>query len=355
LFFWIVISITLFGFFIFSSASLGLLNRDGANFSHVLLKQLAVLGAGIVLFLIVSKIDYRHWQKWSPFILIGAFVLTLAVFIPGLGLTSGGARRWLLIGNWAFQPSEFLKFGATLFLATWFARSPQLVRTWKYGFTPFLALMAAIGLTLAAQPDIDAIFIIFTAGLAMFFVAGAKWRQLGAILLIAITAFAIIAINKPYIISRIKTFFNPNQNVLSSSYQINQSLIAIGSGGIAGRGFGQSIQKFKYLPEPIGDSIFAVAAEEFGFAGSVVIIALFLALTLSGLKIATRMSNHFGRLTIVGIVIMMVAGAFSNIASMLALIPLSGTPLIFISHGGTALLMALIEAGIILNISKHTA
>jgi cell division protein FtsW len=215
--------------------------------------------------------------------------------------------------------------------------------------------MGAIGLILALQPDIDAIFLIFIAGLAMFYAAGAKWKQLGAILLIAIAAFGIIAVNKPYILGRIKTFFNPNQNVLSASYQVNQSLIAVGSGGITGRGFGQSLQKFKYLPEPIGDSVFAVAAEEFGFIGCMVIIGLFLALTLSGLKIATRTTNTFGRLTIVGIVIMFIAGAFSNIASMLALIPLSGTPLIFISHGGTALVMALVQAGIILNISKHPA
>jgi cell division protein FtsW len=355
LFFWIVISITLFGFFIFSSASLGLLNRDGANFSHVLIKQLIILIGSLILFLVVSKIDYKYWRKFSPYILGIGVVLTLMVFIPGLGLTSGGARRWLVLGSWAFQPTEFLKFGAIIFLATWFSRSPQLTQSWQYGFTPFLVLMGAIGLILALQPDIDAIFLIFIAGLAMFYAAGAKWKQLGAILLIAIAAFGIIAVNKPYILGRIKTFFNPNQNVLSASYQVNQSLIAVGSGGITGRGFGQSLQKFKYLPEPIGDSVFAVAAEEFGFIGCMVIIGLFLALTLSGLKIATRTTNTFGRLTIVGIVIMFIAGAFSNIASMLALIPLSGTPLIFISHGGTALVMALVQAGIILNISKHPA
>ena len=148
------------------------------------------------------------------------------------------------------------------------------------------------------------------------------------------------------------SFVNPGLDTQSSSYQINQSLIAIGSGGLTGRGFGQSIQKFKYLPEPIGDSIFSVASEEFGFIGATLIICFFLLFGLAGLKIALRCPNQFGRLVTIGIVIMILTGTFINIASMLGLIPLTGTPLLFISHGGTALLITLVEAGIILGISR---
>ena len=141
--------------------------------------------------------------------------------------------------------------------------------------------------------------------------------------------------------------------MLGSSYQVNQSLIAIGSGGITGRGFGQSIQKYKYLPEPIGDSVFSVASEEFGFVGSTIIILAFLLFALAGLRISARAPNGFGRLAAVGIVIMIMTGTFINICSMLGLIPLTGTPLLFVSHGGTALLFALIEAGVVLGISRH--
>ena len=146
--------------------------------------------------------------------------------------------------------------------------------------------------------------------------------------------------------------YDPSLDPQGAGYQIQQSLIAIGSGGISGRGFGQSIQKFKYLPEPIGDSVFSVASEEFGFVGATLLIAGFLLFALTGWRIAIRAPTPFGRLVTVGLVIMIMTGTFINIASMLGLIPLTGTPLLFVSHGGTALLLALVEAGIILNISR---
>jgi cell division protein FtsW (lipid II flippase) len=157
---------------------------------------------------------------------------------------------------------------------------------------------------------------------------------------------------RPYVRDRVMTFFHPEEKALSSGYQIQQSLIAIGSGGVLGKGFGQSTQKFGFLPEPIGDSIFAVASEEFGFMGSVAIVLCFLFFTLRGLKIASCTEDSFGRLLAVGIVILIISGSFINIASMLSIFPLSGTPLNFISHGGTALFFTLAEVGIILNISK---
>jgi cell division protein FtsW len=151
---------------------------------------------------------------------------------------------------------------------------------------------------------------------------------------------------------RITTFFNPQVNVLDASYQVRQSLIAIGSGGMFGRGFGQSVQKFTYLPEATGDSIFAVVGEEFGFIGSVVLLGLFATFTIRGLKIASRVPDVFGRLTVVGIVIMIISQSFVNIGAMLGVVPLSGITLPFVSHGGTSLFITLFEVGVILSISK---
>jgi len=352
LFFFIVLGLSLFGFFIFASASLGLLNRDGAKLGEVASKQFVVLVIGLILFVLVSKINPRFWRRYSLPILVSSTILSLLLFVPSLGFKSGGATRWIYLGSFTIQPSEFLKFGYILYLAGWLAKAKTGVQTVKKGLLPFLIILAVVGVLMIAQPDIDTLMMMVVAGLAMYYVAGAPWKHLAIICLLILLAVATVAIYKPYIVARVKTYLNPNQNVLGSSYQINQSLIAVGSGGLTGRGFGQSIQKFKYLPEPIGDSIFSVASEEFGFVGATLIICFFLLFGLAGLKIALRCPNQFGRLVAVGIVIMILTGTFINIASMLGLIPLTGTPLLFISHGGTALLITLIEAGIILGISR---
>ncbi len=354
LFFFLVLGLSLLGFFVFSSASLGLLSREGATVGTVALKQFLILLVSWLVFLIVSTIDYRLWRKYSLILFVASVVATLLVFVPGLGFASGGARRWILLGSLTIQPSEFLKLGYVLFLAAWLAKNKNDLSRPRQGLFPFLIMLGIIGVVMALQPDIDTLVIMFSAGLAMFFVAGARWRDLFILCLLVVVGIAGVATYKPYIVARVKTFINPDANILGSSYQINQSLIAIGSGGVFGRGFGQSIQKFKYLPEPIGDSIFSVASEEFGFVGATTILAAFLLFALAGFRIATRAPNQFGRLVTVGIVIMIMTGTFINIASMLGVIPLTGTPLLFVSHGGTALLFALLEAGIIVSISRHT-
>lgn len=353
-FFGLVILLTLAGFFIFFSASLGLLNRsDSASFNTVAIKQFVIMLVSLTAMLVVSKVNYKYWQKFAWLFFLASLVLTLLVFMPGLGFLAGGARRWILLGGMSIQTSEFLKLGYVVYLAAHLSRPKEEIQSFRHGLLPFILITGVVSAVMIAQPDISTLGIMLAGGVAMFFVAGARWRDLGALLLIGIIGISAVIYHKPYTQARIKTFFKPNENVLSSSYQVNQSLIAIGSGGLAGRGFGQSIQKFKYLPEPIGDSIFSVAGEEFGFVGTTVIMLLFLGLALTGLKIATRAPNQFSRLLTIGIVIMITAGMFINVASMVGLIPLNGTPLLFVSQGGTALLLVLIESGIILNISKH--
>ena len=342
------------GFLIFSSASLGLVARDGASFGSEAFTQFVfgILGGGTALFL-MSNVYYRHLRKYAIYIFIISLIGTLAVFIPGLGMSHGGATRWLDLGITTVQPSELLKIGFIIYLATWLSGISGKIEQWKYGLIPFIGITGAVGVVMLLQPDTDTFMIMGFAGMAMFLTAGAKWRDIGILVLGAVLVLAVVAIARPYVMDRITTFLNPDADPQGSGYQIQQSLIAVGSGGFAGRGFGQSIQKFEYLPEPTSDSIFAVYAEEFGFLGTTLLIIGFVFMTIRGYKTATQAKDIFGTLLVVGFMTLIAAQAFLNIGAMVALAPLSGLPLPFISHGGTALAATLASLGIVLNVSKY--
>lgn len=350
----IVITLVVVGFFIFTSASLGLLARDGASFSSVAFSQIVfgIIGGGTSLFL-MSQIYYRNWRKYAFYIFVGTCLLTLSVFIPGLGMELGGAQRWITIFGFSLQPAELLKLGFVIYMATWLSGVSANIQSFKAGTLPFAAITAVVGAILLAQPDTDTFFLIGTAGMAMFITAGGRWRDVALMFGVALLLLTTIAFMRPYVMDRFTVFLDPGADPQGDGYQIQQSLIAVGSGGFLGRGFGQSIQKFEYLPEPIGDSIFAVFAEEFGFAGSMFLIGLLSAFTFRGYKIATHAKDLFGMLLVVGFMTLIVTQAFLNIAAMLSLAPLMGLPLPFISHGGTALLTTLTAVGIVLNVSKY--
>lgn len=351
--FGLLVTLIVIGFFIFSSASLGLLSREGARFTLIAGKQLIILVGGLATCLIFSRIPYQFWRKHALIIFIFGVLLTLLVFVPKIGFSAGGAHRWLNLGAFSFQPSELMKIGLVLYLAAWFSAIGKKIETWKLGVLPFCIVMSIAGLILLLQPDMGTFIVTFMAGFCVFFAAGPKWKHLLSIFTATILIIALAAYFSPYRRERIVTFFNPSHDTRGASYQITQSWIALGSGGYFGRGFGQSIQKFNYLPEPIGDSIFAVAGEEFGFVGTTTLVVIFLIFGLWGLKIANRTTDSFGRLVVVGIVIIVVGQAFANMAAIVGIIPLTGIPLIFISHGGSSLLITLAGMGIVLNISKH--
>lgn len=341
------------GYLIFASASLGLLSKQPLKYANVAFNQtLFGLFFGSLVCIATAHINYKAYRKYSFYIFVLACILTLLVFMPVIGVEHGGASRWVKIGLLSFQPSEFLKLGFVIFFAAWMAKAKDKVQTFKYGFLPLIIMTAITGVILLLQPDTDTFIITVVAGLAIFLTAGGRWKHVLIAVLIGAIGLATIAFSRPYVMNRIMTFVNPAENSLGSGYQIQQSLIAIGNGGLFGRGFGQSIQKFNVLPEPIGDSIFAVASEEFGFVGAVLIVLLFLFFAFRGLKIASQVQDTFGRLMVVGIVIMITSQAFVNMGAMVGILPLSGITLPFISHGGTALLMTLAEVGIIMNISK---
>lgn len=342
------------GFLIFSSASLGLLAREGARFSSVAFSQIVfgIVGGGIAMF-IMSQFHYRHLRKYAFYIFILSIILTLLVFVPGVSMSHGGASRWIHIGSFTLQPSEFLKIGFIIYMATYLSGIQSTIKTFKGGTLPFAIITTIAGIVLLMQPDTDTFLIMVIAALAMFVTAGGRWRDVALFGLAGITLLIILAFTRPYIMDRFMTFMNPELDPQGSGYQVKQSLIAVGSGGITGRGFGQSIQKFEYLPEPIGDSVFAVYAEEFGFIGSVVLILFYAFFSFRGYKIASHATDLFGMLIVVGLMTLIMTQVFLNVASMIALAPLMGLPLPFVSHGGTALLALLAAVGIILNVSKY--
>lgn len=350
----IIISLLVLGLVIFLSASLGLLARDGVKLGSVAFNQIFFgIFLGGIICIIFANIPYRFLGAYSIWLYIFGIILSFAVFIPGIGFEFNGARRWIMLGPVSFQPVEFLKISYVLFLAMWFSSFKSRIETFRYGLLSFLVISGLAALPLILQPDNDSALIMLGTGFIMYWVAGAQKKHLLILFTIGLIGAGSVLMVRPYVLDRVTTFLNPAENSLTTGYQIQQSLIAIGSGGIFGRGFGQSIQKFNYLPEPISDSIFAVASEEFGFIGSIIIVALFFALFVRGIQLSNRSLDTFGGLVMLGVVIMIVSQSFLNIASMLGLFPLSGLPLLFISKGGTALFFTLFAVGIIFNISRY--
>src|SRR3989338_11666212 len=344
------------GSLIFASAIFGLLARGISNtssvaFSHVVLG----IGIGVLALFVTSRLDYKLWRRFAQHIFVLALALTAAVFIPGLGIEHGGGKRWLSLAGFSLQPAEFLKIASIIMAAAYFSTIRTRVSTLRWGLGGLFLLLAGPVLLLLAQPDLGTLGVIAISVVAVFFAAGARFRDLIVMMLVGIVAIAVLAYLRPYVLDRIEVFFNPSHGPQAEGYQLRQSLIAIGSGGFLGRGFGQSVQKFSYLPEPMGDSIFAVVGEEFGFVGGVALIGIFLALALRGFTIASHVPDPFGALLAVGISTYLVSEAFINIGAMLGIAPLTGIPLTFISQGGSAMLASLGSAGILLAVSRRAS
>lgn len=341
------------GIAIFVSASLGVLAKNEKTFYSVLFSQLVLgLGGGLIGMYFCLKINYKFWRKYAFFIFLGAIGLTAAVFIPDFGWSHGGALRWIQLGPVSFQPVEILKFGFVIYFAAWLSWAKDRVKDFKFGILPFGIMLAVIAVVLFKQPDTKSFVLIAVTGICMLFISGVPLKYIlsagaGGVLVLGSLVFFT-----PYLQERVKTFIDPSSDPRGSSFQIQQSLIALGSGGIFGRGFGQSIQKFSYLPEPQGDSIFAVLGEELGFVGALGTIVLYLLFALRGFRIANNSPDLFSRLLVSGIVILITVQSFMHIASIAGVFPLTGVPLVFMSHGGTSLMIYLMAMGIVLNISR---
>lgn len=354
IFFLLVLALSLAGIAIFSSAALGLLARSNGSVSHEILLQVTLgLGLGYIGLVIARLIPIALIRQYAPHLFGATLLFTALVFVPGIGLHANGATRWINVGFTTIQPAEFLKIGFVFMLAWWLAAHARLLKDPKKGLGPFLVIGGIPALVLLAQPNTSTTLVILATGAAMYFVSGALLRDFGILAIVAMLMFGAVVLFRPYVLQRVDTFFNPSVHSLGASYQIQQSLIAVGSGRIIGTGFGQGAEKFDYLPEPDGDSVFAVYAEETGFIGALLLLALFVGLAARGIVIASNSRDLFGGLVAFGFSFMIIIQAFVNISAMLGIIPLTGIPLPFVSHGGTALVAILVMCGFILNVAAR--
>lgn len=354
IFFLLTLAIALSGFAIFASASLGLLARQNPAIAHDILLQAGLgLGGGFLALWVLAALPLALVKRVAPYAFAATLMLTALVFVPGVGFSANGATRWINLGFTTMQPGEFLKIGFVLAFAWWLAPRARQLSDPKKGLFAFLCFSGIVAALLLAQPNTSTTLLIVTTGAVMYFAAGAPLRDFGILLAVAVLGLGLVLVARPYVRERVMTFVHPAAHPLGSGYQIQQSLIAVGSGGVLGRGFGQSVQKFNYLPEPDGDSIFAVFAEETGFVGAAILMMLFIALSARGIVIAGHAKDLFGGLVALGLSFLIILQAFINICAMLGIIPLTGLPLPFVSHGGTALFAVLLSCGLILNVARE--
>jgi len=328
--------------------------KFGSSYYYIVHQLLFGLIPGGILCYVMSRLDYHIWARYAPIFLIASIVLLMLVFVPGIGFAYGGAHRWIHIGSFLFQPSEVVKLTFLLYLATWLSRrGTKNVQDFAYGFLPFIVVTGLVALLVIIQPDVGTMAVIGAIAFVMYIMGGAAvshiWLAVGG----AAGLFLLLISTASYRLRRFMTFLHPEIDPLGVGYHINQALLAVGSGGLFGRGFGHSRQKFAYLPEVTGDSIFAIIAEEMGFFFAVFLIGLFVFLALRGLSIAKKAPDDFGKLIAIGITTWIIFQALINIAAMLSLLPLTGIPLPFISYGGSALFVSLTAVGILINISRQ--
>ncbi|MEI6040311.1 MAG: putative lipid II flippase FtsW [Candidatus Berkelbacteria bacterium] len=341
-----------FGIVMISSSSVVIsLEHTGKNYSYVV-KQIESLIFGLIAMFATYNIDYRFWKKNSFWLLIITLSLLLLVFIPGIGKSAGGAHRWIGLGSHWFQPSELIKLTFIIYLAAWLDNMGEKVNNFFTGFLPFAFLVGLVGFLIMLQPDLGTFSVILLSAVTVFFVAGADLSHLmigsgGMLALLAI----MIKIS-PYRQQRLQVFLNPSIDAQGSAYHINQALLAVGAGGLWGLGFGQSRQKYLYLPEAHTDSIFAIIAEELGFIRSSLVVLAYLFVAYLGFKIAQNAPDKFSRLVCVGITSWILCQAFINIGAIIGVLPFTGVPLPFISYGGSSLIILLAGVGLMLNISR---
>jgi cell division protein FtsW len=345
----------IFGLVMLFSASSVVSYSRFANTYHYFTRQFVWVIFALVVFWITSKIDYRALKKFAIFFLFFSIILLLLVFIPGIRAEYGTARSWINVFGFSFQPSELVKLSFLIYLATWLEAKKGELSNFSSGIVPFLAILGVISLLMLAQPDLGTLFIIAFTAMVVFFAGGGKLSHIIiAILLAGLVLFVMLSLKTSYQSDRFKCLKDPNYSAQDKCYQINQSLIAVGSGGWFGRGIGESRQKFMYLPEVWGDSIFPIIAEEIGFVFSALLILLYLFIFYRGLIIARAAPDLYGSTLAIGIVVWLAVQTFLNIGGMINLIPMTGVPLPFISAGGSAILANLIAMGILVNISKQT-
>lgn len=339
------------GLIMLFSASFARAYQNEGNSAYYFVRQVGFAVGGIIAMLLVSRVNYFIWYRFSIWILAGSVLLLLLV--PIAGTSENGAKRWIRLAGISFQPSEIAKLAVILSFASAMSVFRDKMDTFKYGVLPYIAVLGVIGGLLLIEPHLSATLIIAAVGAVMMFLGGTKkrWFLIGFLIILGVVAIFFITKGE-YAMQRITAWLHPENDPADSGYQIIQSRYAIGSGGAVGLGFGKSRQKYLYLPEEHNDYIFAIVCEELGFVGALVVIALFVLLIVRGYWIAMHAKDRFASLTAAGITTLLALQVFLNIGVVTNFLPSTGISLPFFSYGGTALLLQLFEMGIVLGISR---
>jgi cell division protein FtsW len=351
----------LFGFAMFFSASLGVMIRYEEKFYNVISNQFFYgILLGTVALLCGILIHYKFWRNLSFVLYSISFLLCLLVFIPSLGVEINGSKSWLSLFGFTFQPSEILKYSSVLFLAAFYSKFKARLNENIFKFIPFrilpIVILSISSATVLLQPDIGTGIIIIVGIAITFFVLAANLKDIFYSTLAVTIILSLAYISLPHIRDRVSTFLNPTSDILGSSYQINQAAISFGSGGIYGDGYGASTQKYHHLPEPIGDSIFAVIGEELGFVGTLSVIFIILFLCFRLFYIAQSSVNLFEKGVLSGTASIILVQSFLNIGSISGATPLTGVPLPLVSHGSTSLIITLGMLGLCIQLAgRHGA
>ena len=354
--FFTILALLGIGFLALASAS-AIPSKEKFDNPYFYLKHQILYGLlpGLAIGSLIYFFGVKFVEKFTLPLMILTFLFLILVFLPIFGLSHGGAQRWLDLGPISFQPAELAKIAYILFLAKWLQNQRKNLKTFWAGLFPFLAMTGILSVLILLQPAVGTTAIILLTSLAMFFAGGGKVLHTVSCIALGLLLLVLLIKIAPYRIERLQTFLDPKNDPLGASYQINQALIAIGSGGVLGVGTGNSGQKYNFIPEPMGDSIFAIYAEETGFVGASLLIILFVVFAWRGLKIAMASSDNFSKLISVGVVFWITMQAFINIAGISKVMPLTGVPMPFVSYGGSALAIVLGASGLLLNISKNVS
>lgn len=347
--------LTLFGLvMVISASSVTDLKEHGTTWYSFKRQALwAIVGTfGLVL---AIRVHYRRWRRWAGPMLIASIAMLVLVLVPGVGVEANGASRWIGVGALRVQPSEFAKLAVLLFVAKLLSDRERegKARVTALTLKPTLVVFGAVAALLMLQPNLGTTIALGAIVLTMLFIHGARVHHLGGIALLGAGAAAFLALQASYRRARVTAFLNPWADPSDTGYQTIQSLVGIASGGLFGVGLGASRAKYEFLPEAHTDFIFAIIAEELGLLGAAVVIGLFVALAYFGVRVALETADPFGRLVATGITTWFGVQAFINIGAVVAVLPITGVPLPFVSFGGSSLVVTLVAAGILANIASH--
>ncbi|MGC8927329.1 MAG: putative lipid II flippase FtsW [Myxococcota bacterium] len=335
--------------FIYSSSSVYSYKQFGYS-EYFLYKHLIYVLLGLFGMIVFSRIDYGFYKRHPYLIIVVCILLVLSVYIPGIGVVKNGARRWLNLGIITFQPSELLKYGFVIYMAFLVSKSQERISSFKAGFLPGLLVMIIVAGILLKQPDFGTTVLLMFTFLSLYFVAGTRISYIFGLLIAAIPIIYTIIIRSPYKRARILAFMNPELHKDTIGYQVYESLISLGSGGLWGQGLGMSKQKLLYLPAAHTDFILAIIGEETGFIGVTLLLFLFIVFIIAGFRVALKARDLFGVYLGFAITIMFAYQVLINMAVVMSLIPTKGLTLPFISYGGSSIIFSLVGVGILNNI-----